>query len=182
MSEQKTFFKIRMEGWLLFNPEGDAEGPVDLDDIANAMAEGEGICTHTTCVKSLTIPEALQEEEFAQDGAHDFYAGWHREFQAACEAAEAHPVVPHPHYTAATEQAKVTQYGGYISVCPFCGKDDVRLVSYVGTCCLQVLHDGWDLSDGPCDTSEERFKCLSCEKMVPAAYVFIDGLEVKKGA
>ena len=58
-------------------------------------------------------------------------------------------------------------------VCPYCGADAVRLRSFTGSCDIRISEDGWALTDGPCDTSDERFACSACGHEVDHRFIFV---------
>lgn len=60
--------------------------------------------------------------------------------------------------------------GDYLDSCPRCG-DSFELVGFVGSGEIPVSADGWALSDGHLDTSEEVFECSDCGR-IPAEWVF----------
>ena len=61
--------------------------------------------------------------------------------------------------------------GQYNTACPHCG-GPIKLVGYTASCDIAIEPDGWGLSDGPCDTSDEVFKCGDCDADISSAYVF----------
>ena len=58
----------------------------------------------------------------------------------------------------------------YNDECPKCGWR-IYLTFFQATCNISVHVDGWSLTDGPCDTSEEDFHCKYCGQ-VPSDFVF----------
>jgi hypothetical protein len=53
------------------------------------------------------------------------------------------------------------KYDQYRTVCPSCG-GSIMLVGFTATCRVPILSEGWDLLEGSVDTSEEVFRCDSC--------------------
>ncbi len=58
----------------------------------------------------------------------------------------------------------------YVDQCPE-GCDPIKLTSFKADCSITVMHDGWALVDGPCDTSGEAFRCDEHGR-VPSDWVF----------
>lgn len=52
-----TYFKVRVEGWTEFDPEG-----VELTTVAREMVQGSAICTLQQTVKTVKTPKKLPTE------------------------------------------------------------------------------------------------------------------------
>ncbi len=100
------------------------------------------------------------------------------EIDALCEALNTQPapIAPPaslaPAYQAALVEAQ-REGVQYLRVCPYCGDDAVRLIGFTGSCDIRISEDGWALTDGPCDTSDERFLCSTCRHPVDSRFVLV---------
>ena len=63
------------------------------------------------------------------------------------------------------------EFSEYVDVCPLCDRG-IKLVAYTASCDIPVQRDGWAFSDGPCDSSDEKFAC-SEHGEIPAEWVFL---------
>jgi len=61
------------------------------------------------------------------------------------------------------------EFASYADVCPLCDQG-LRLVAFTASCNIPVQSDGWAYSDGPCDSTDEKFECPE-HRDVPSAWV-----------